>query len=70
MFKRGSQFCRSAFEGKEGKNVVAWSRERGQMHLKNLCNNFFIREQQEWGSSMREDEPGAQGDQHRGRGPA
>lgn len=40
------------------------------MHLKNLCNNFFIREQQEWGSSMREDEPGAQGDQHRGRGPA
>lgn len=29
MFKRGSQFCRSAFEGKEGKNVVAWSRERG-----------------------------------------
>lgn len=29
MFKRGSQFCRSAFKGKEGRNVVAWSRERG-----------------------------------------
>lgn len=30
--------------------------------------SFFSREQQEWGSSMREDEPGARGDHHRGRG--